>query len=112
MDNSLGYNIALLVVVAVVTAITRAIPYLLFGGNKKLPKSIIYLGNVLPYAIMITLVIFCIRNIKISSYPHGLPEIISIGLVVIIHLTAKNTIISIVLGTTIYMILIRTIFLV
>jgi len=61
---------------------------------------------------MITLVIFCIRNIKISSYPHGLPEIISIGLVVIIHLTAKNTIISIVLGTTIYMILIRTIFLV
>jgi len=111
MNDILAYDIALLVVVALVTSSTRAIPYLLFGGDKKLPKIVIYLGSVLPYAIMITLVIFCIRSIRISLYPHGLPEIISIGVVIAIHLIKKNTILSIALGTTIYMVLIRTIFL-
>ena len=45
--------IALMVLVAaVVTAATRFLPFLIFGNGKKTPDIIVYLGKVLPYAII------------------------------------------------------------
>lgn len=110
MNNTLIYNILLITVVALVTWSTRAIPYIIFGRSKKLPSILTYLGNVLPNAIMIILVIYCIRDINISNISSGAAQLISIICIIIIQLIGKNTILSIITGTIIYMTLIRTIF--
>lgn len=110
MGTNLISSIATLAVVALITALTRVLPYLLLGGKKEIPTTVHYLGTVLPASIMIILVIYCLRNIDFSAYPFGLAEIISVTLVILTQKVKKNTFLSILLGTTCYMILIRTVF--
>ncbi|MBE6033079.1 branched-chain amino acid transporter permease [Aminipila sp.] len=110
MSNNLIYFAGIIGVVAAVTWLTRAIPYLLFGGQKELPETVEYLGKVLPASIMIILVIYCLRNINLTSFPFGLAELISVGIVITAQLIRKDSIFSMVLGTAGYMILIRTVF--
>ena len=110
MTIDIGYSTAILIIVASVTGLTRALPYLLFGRKKELPGVILYLGTVLPASIMIILVIYCLRNINFTAFPYGMAELISIGVVIAAQLTKKNTFLSIFLGTACYMILIRTFF--
>lgn len=103
------YMIAAVGLVAVVTMFDRGLPYLLFGGKKNMPKIVSYLGKVLPAAIMIILVVYFLRNINYITFPHGLPELISVIIVAIMQIIKRNSIISIIAGTACYMILIRTV---
>lgn len=96
-------------IVAIMTWITRGLPYLLFT-KKRPPQMITYLGAALPASIMIILVVYCLRNTQFTVYPYGSAEIISVFLVVIMQLWRKNTLISILAGTVCYMVLIRTVF--
>lgn len=101
-------NTALVVaVVALITAFTRGLPYLLLGGRQTLPAMVRYLGTVLPAAIMVILVAYCLRGIQFSAYPHGLPETIAAALVIGLQLWKKNALASIALGTACYMLLLR-----
>jgi len=95
---------------AIVTMFVRGLPYLMFGGKRQLPKIVTYLGSVLPSSIMIILVVYCLRNIKLTVFPYGLAELISVAVVLIMQIWKKSTLISILLGTVCYMILIRTVF--
>ncbi|MBP8865541.1 MAG: AzlD domain-containing protein [Acetobacterium sp.] len=99
-----------LTVVALVTILTRSLPFLFFGGKKELPETVSYLGTVLPAAIMIILVVFCLRNTILTAYPFGLPELLSMAVVIVVHWIKKNVFLSIVAGTGLYMILTRTLF--
>ncbi|MBC3803031.1 branched-chain amino acid transporter AzlD [Acetobacterium fimetarium] len=99
-----------LIVVSLMTGLTRAIPYLLFGGKKEIPETVVYLGNMLPASIMIILVVYCLRNIDFSAFPFGLAEFLSVALVIVVQYLKKNSLLSIILGTACYMLLIRTIF--
>lgn len=110
MTIDFDYSAAIIIIVASVTSFVRAIPYLLFGRKKELPTTVQYLGTVLPASIMIILVVYCVRNIKLSSFPFGLAELISIAVVIAAQAAKKNTFLSIFLGTACYMILIRTVF--
>ena len=56
------------------------------------------------------LVVYCLRNVKILDKPHGLPELLSVGAVVLLHLWKRNTLLSIALGTIIYMVLVQAVF--
>ncbi len=103
-------SVATLIVVALVTGLTRAIPYLLFGRRKVLPQTVRYLGTVLPASIMIILVVYCLRNIDLTVFPFGLAELLSVTVVIIAQVMKKNTFLSILLGTVCYMVLIRTVF--
>jgi branched-subunit amino acid transport protein AzlD len=96
-------------IVAIMTWITRALPYLLFT-KKSPPQIITYLGTVLPASIMIILVIYCIRNTQFTAFPYGAAEIVSVVLVVVLQFWRKNTLVSIFAGTLCYMVLIRTVF--
>lgn len=58
---------------------------LVFGGKKELPETVSYLGTVLPAAIMIILVVFCLRNTILTAYPFGLPELLSMAVVIVVH---------------------------
>lgn len=108
---SILHSIGIIAVVAVCTLLIRAVPFLVFGGNRQVPKVIHYLGRYLPPAIMATLVVYCLRNINIISGTHGLPEIISVVLVAGLHIWKKNILLSVGLGTLCYMLLIQLVFL-
>ncbi|NBJ93069.1 branched-chain amino acid transporter permease [Parablautia muri] len=98
------------VVTALVTLLLRGLPFLVFGGKKKTSAFIQYLSEVLPYAIIGMLVVYCLRGVQLLAAPHGLPEILGVGAVVLLHLWKRNTLLSIALGTIIYMLLVQVVF--
>lgn len=97
-------------VVIICTFLTRALPFLVFKDSARIPSVVIYLGKVLPMAIMFLLVLYCVRSTAFLKYPYGIPEILGIISVVVLHLWKRNNMISIVGGTLIYMILVQLIF--
>ncbi|MCE5343343.1 MAG: AzlD domain-containing protein [Eubacteriales bacterium] len=108
MSNTL-HTAAVIGIIALMTWITRGIPYLLFA-RKDPPAWVTYLGKVLPAAIMVILVVFCLRHAPWAAPTHGAAELISVGVVVGTQLWKKNILWSIAAGTLCYMLLIRTVF--
>lgn len=104
------HSVILIAVCALITAALRFIPFLIFGGKRKTPEFITYLGKVLPFAIMAMLVIFCLKNVSVTSYPHGIPELISVLTVAGFHIWKRNTLLSIISGTVLYIILVNFVF--
>ena len=97
-------------VIAVGTMLTRFLPFLIFPADKPTPKFINYLGKYLPPAIFGFLVIYCLKDVSLISGSYGLPELISITAVVLLHLWKRQMLISITGGTIIYMLLIQLVF--
>ena len=64
-------------VIAVVTLLTRALPFLLFPASRPTPPWIAYLGRVLPFAMMGMLVVYCLKSVDVTAFPFGLPELIA-----------------------------------
>ena len=87
--------------------ITRFLPFLIFSDTGRLPKTVEYLGKVLPAAMMGLLVVYCFKDYDFLNYREILPAVIAVGATVGIHLWRRNTILSIATGTAAYMILIR-----
>lgn len=88
------------------TFFERALPFLVFRG-KEVPEVMDYLGKVLPMAIMLTLTVYCVRNISFSSLAMWAPQLISCAVTVCVHLWKRNTLLSISAGTLCCMILSR-----
>ena len=101
---------ALIAVMALVTMALRFLPFLIFNEARATPPIITYLGKVLPPAMMGLLIVYCLRNVSITAAPHGLPELIAIICVVILHLWRRNPLLSIGVGTAIYMVLVQVVF--
>ena len=59
--------IAAIAVMAVVTFLTRALPFLLFDRGSSPPKLVLYLGRVLPPAIIAMLIIYCLKDLSFLS---------------------------------------------
>lgn len=89
------------------TMLTRFLPFLIFPEGKTPPPYITYLGTVLPYAVIGLLVVYCLKDAIYAPF-HGLPELIAILFIFILHKWKKNTLISIGAGTVLYMILVQT----
>ena len=104
------HAVAIIGVVALCTMLTRALPFWLLGGKKEVPQTVKYLGKVLPPAIMVILVIYCLKSVNICVGSRGIPEFLAIGVVTILHLWKKNTLLSIGAGTVFYMILVQVVF--
>ena len=102
---------ALIIAVAgAVTLLLRFLPFLIFGGKRETPPYIVYLGKVLPYAIMGMLVIYCMRGISFTAAANFLPELIACAVVVLAHVWKRNTLLSIISGTVCYMLLVQFVF--
>ena len=104
------HSLIIVAMVALATQITRWTPFLLFSGDKKLPKVVEDLGRLLPPAMMGLLVVYCLRNDSVVSAPHGLPELISIAVLAALHLWKRNVLLSIGVGTVLYMVLVQVVF--
>jgi branched-subunit amino acid transport protein AzlD len=102
------HSLITIIIVAVVTILLRFLPFLVF--KSKTPKAVIFLGKVLPYSIMGMLVVYCLKGISFINAPHGIPEIIAVLLVVLLHKLWHNTLISIAVPTAVYMLLIQLVF--
>ena len=103
-----GQSLILIAVMAGVTMLLRFLPFILF--SKKTPKPILYLGEVLPYAVIAMLLIYCLKDTDFAGGSHGIPEIISILLVAVLHKWRHNTLLSILSGTICYMLLVQFVF--
>ena len=68
-----------------------------------------HLGNVLPYAVIGLLVVYCLKDVP-GSGTYGLPEAIAILFIVFLHKWKKNTLLSIGGGTVLYMLLVQMVF--
>lgn len=104
------FAIATIAVCALVTAGLRFLPFLIFGENRKTPEIVAYLGKVLPFAIMGMLVVYCLKDVSIISAPFGIPEAIGCATVAALHVWKRNTLLSIGIGTVVYMILVQFVF--
>ena len=100
----------MIAVAAVCTFATRVAPFLLFNGKRPIPPIVRYLGTVLPPAVIALLVVYCLKNVTWLGYPHGIPEMISIVVVAVLHLWKRNNLLSIGVGTALYMILVQSVF--
>ena len=68
------HSIGIIAVAAIVTLFIRAIPFVLFGGKREVPATVTYLGKVLPPAIMVILVVYCVKGIDLFTGNHGIPS--------------------------------------
>ena len=102
--------LAIILAVSLGTQITRWLPFLLFPESKHPPKVVLYLGKVLPPAMMGLLVVYCFKNVSWLSGSHGAPELLATAAVVGLHLWKKNVLLSIAGGTALYMVLLQVVF--
>ncbi|MGN1410224.1 MAG: branched-chain amino acid transporter permease [Eubacteriales bacterium] len=99
-----------ILMVSLGTMAMRFLPFIIFPAGKPTPKYISYLGRVLPGAIFAMLVVYCLKNVSFVTSPFGVPEIISIIVVVVLHLWKKQMILSMAGGTVVYMLLVQLVF--
>lgn len=110
MPISAGLSFLIILIVAVSTFATRVVPFLLFPKSREVPRTIQYLGRVLTPAVIGMLVVYCLKTTKVVAYPHGIPELIACAAVVILHVWKRNNLLSIGVGTVLYMVLIQMVF--
>ena len=100
----------IILVIGLATLLTRILPVLIFGRGEKVPGYIVYLGKVVPYTAMGLLIVYCLRDVSFLEGSHGLPEIIALAVVSISYIWKKNAILSVVIGTVLYMFLLQMVF--
>lgn len=103
-------SLLIILVIAAITFGLRATPFILFSRSGKTPKVIEYLGNTLPPAVMGMLIVYCLRNVSVLNAPFGIPELIAVAAVAVLHLWRRNNLLSILGGTACYMVLIQVVF--
>lgn len=102
------YIIMVTSVMAIVTISLRFLPFIVFDHGERLPKWISYLGKVLPPAVMSMLLVYCLRNINLFEGNRGFPELICVGVAVVLHNWKRNTLLSIGVSTLLYMIMVQS----
>jgi branched-subunit amino acid transport protein AzlD len=61
----------------------------------------------LPFASIGLLIVDCMKHTQIINKPYGIPELIAILIIVLLHYWKKNSLLSIAGGTLIYMLCIQ-----
>ena len=107
---TLTQQIITVAMVVLGTAVTRFLPFLVFPAGRPTPKYIRYLGRVLPCEVFGLLVIYSLKDVSIATGSHGIPELISILLVVALHVWKRQMLLSIAGGTVCYMLLVQLVF--
>ena len=110
VSDTAMYAMITIVICGLVTQGLRFLPFAIFGGGRETPKYIAWLGEVLPYAIMGMLCVYCLKGVTFSSAAGWAPSAIAVALVVLLQAWRHNSLLSISAGTICYMILIQAVF--
>ncbi len=101
---------AIIALAALATMLTRFLPFIIFRSDKPTPAFLSYLGAALPPAVFGMLVIYCLKSVSPFAFPFGIPELIGVVSVIVLHLAFRKMLVSIAGGTVVYMILVNLIF--
>ena len=104
------HDILLIAVMALVTAAIRFLPFVLFSSSRKPPEMVERLTRLLPAAVMGMLIVYCLRNTDLLHGSHGVPEAAACAAVVVSYIWKRNTLLSILTGTVLYMALLQLVF--
>lgn len=103
----------LIVVCALATFATRVLPFVALSRQADHPL-ILHLGRYLPPAVMLILVIYALRDFtplasdwQLNMGDNGLPLVLASLVVAGLHLWRRNALLSIVLGTASYMLMVQ-----
>ena len=96
--------------IALTTIALRFLPFWIFPPSKQPPALITYLGKVLPRAAIALLVVYALKDVSIVTSPHGIPELVAILVIVVVHVFKRNTLLSIATGTILYMMMVQLVF--
>ena len=102
--------LASIAVMAAVTFLTRALPFLLFDRGDHPPRIVLYLGQVLPPAIIAMLIVYCLKGVSFASPAGWLPALAAGLTAVVLHLWKHNDLISIFGATALYMVRVHAVF--
>lgn len=104
-------SVATIAVMAAVTFLTRALPFLLFGRGSRPPAVVLFLGRYLPPAVIAMLIVYCMKSVTFAAPSGWAPALIASLAVVALHLWKHNDMLSILGGTVLYMVLVQAVFL-
>jgi len=102
--------LASIAVMAAVTFLTRALPFLLFDRGDHPSRIVLYLGQVLPPAIIAMLIVYCLKGVSFASSAGWVPSLLAGLTALALHLWKKNDLISIFGATVLYMVLVQGVF--
>lgn len=103
------YAIICILVSGVATALTRFIPFIIFGRGKEMPPKLKKIANVLPSAIIAVLVVYGIGGQLASFDMTTAAALGAVAITVALHLYKGNTLLSMFAGTASYMLFINLI---
>jgi branched-subunit amino acid transport protein AzlD len=103
-------EILMIAVIAVCTFATRVFPFVLFGRGQQPSGLVKFLGKSLPAAVIAILIVYCIKTIDFAVISTFAPQFIAIAIVIALHLWKRNNLVSIGLGTAVYMVLVQFVF--
>jgi len=101
------YVLVGVLIATLVTVGLKTVPFAIFGEKRNIPPVMKYLGEALPFATIGMLVVYGLKDISFRAGNHGVPEILACGVVILLHLWKKNTILSISVGTVLYMLMVQ-----
>lgn len=101
------HSVCMVAVIALATMLTRFLPFWILNGKGKTPEWILRLSRLLPAAVLGMLVVYCLKDISFLSPPYGIPELLGCGVVALLHIWKRNTLLSIGVGTVFYMLLVQ-----
>lgn len=110
MNEQTLHALLTVAVASVVTILLRVLPFLFFGRGRKTPDIIVYLGKVLPFAIIGMLVVYCLKDVRPLEAPYGIPELLGCVIVAALHVWKRNSLLSIGVGSLCYMLMIQFLF--
>lgn len=99
------YILTAVAVAAACTFALRALPFFAFAGERKMPVWLEKLGQTLPAAIMAVLIVYCLKDAGDDLIHVGIPKFIAVAAVAASYKWKHSTLLSIVLGTGVYMLL-------
>lgn len=110
MTMNITQQVIIIAMVVLGTMMTRFLPFIVFPSGKSTPKYVQYLGKVLPSAVIGLLVIYCFKDVNLTEGSRGIPELIAVAAVALLHIWKRNMLLSIAGGTITYMMLVQFVF--
>ncbi|MFD1067322.1 branched-chain amino acid transporter permease [Oceanobacillus locisalsi] len=107
---SLTQQVIMIAVITIGTLLTRFLPFMIFKPDKPTPVYVKYLGYVLPPAVFGLLVVYSLKDVTITSLDGFLPELLAVGLIIVLHYWKRSMLLSIAGGTIFYMVLVQGVF--
>lgn len=104
---NISHSILLIVITALITFATRALPFIIFHGERQMPDFIRRIADRLPPAIIAVLVIYCLKDALFQISTTAAASAIALITVILLHLWKRNTLLSIAVGTVVYMVCIH-----